>query len=222
VYFGDFSGHDGQNLISLERMLILSNPRHGLPRRRDVAAKFQQGDLNKLLPRPEPLKLNHKTAMLRIKQALGESAISQVRELFREYAKSPDVSPCWQDFDRELASLPDQYSPPEGRLLLAHRVGPDKNESLAGCVAMHKLEEGICEMKRLYVRPEFRGEGAGRELAKALIAEALSIGYGRMRLDTLPIMREAQQLYKMLGFREIPAYQKNPTPGALYFELDLR
>ena len=77
-------------------------------------------------------------------------------------------------------------------------------------------------MKRLYVRPEFRGAGAGRDLANALIAEARSIGYGKMRLDTLPIMREAQQVYRMLGFREIPAYQKNPTPGALYFELDLR
>ena len=77
-------------------------------------------------------------------------------------------------------------------------------------------------MKRLYVRTEFRGEGAGRKLAEALIAEARSIGYGKMRLDTLPIMREAQQLYRVLGFREIPAYQKHSTPGALFFELDLR
>jgi ribosomal protein S18 acetylase RimI-like enzyme len=105
---------------------------------------------------------------------------------------------------------------------LAHRVEPGKDENLVGCVAMRKLEEGICEMKRLYVRSEFRGAGAGRELANALIAEARSIGYGKMRLDTLPIMREAQQLYRVLGFREIPAYQKNPTPGALFFELDLR
>ena len=160
--------------------------------------------------------------MLRITQALGETAIAQVRELFSEYANSPSVSPCWQDFDRELASLPRRYSPPEGRLLLAHRVEPGEDESLVGCVAMHKLEEGICEMKRLYVRPEFRGEGAGRDLAKAVIAEARSIGYGKMRLDTLPVMREAQQLYRALGFHEIPAYQKNPTPGALFFELDLR
>lgn len=160
--------------------------------------------------------------MLRITQALDESAISQVRELFREYANTPGVSPCWQDFDRELASLPGRYSPPEGRLLLAHLVEPGKSESLVGCVAMHKLEEGNCEMKRLYVRPEFRGERAGRKLAEALIAEAHSIGYRRMRLDTLPIMREAQQLYRVLGFRAIPAYQKDPTPGALYFELDLR
>ena len=160
--------------------------------------------------------------MFRITQALGETAIWQARELFREYAKSPGVGPCWQDFAHELASLPGRYSPPEGRLLLAHRVEPGKNESLVGCVAMRKLEEEICEMKRLYVRPEFRGEGAGRELAKALIAEARSIGYGKMRLDTLPIMREAQQLYRVLGFHEIPAYQKNPTPGALFFELDLR
>ena len=175
-----------------------------------------------LLGRPKPLELSHTAVMLRITQALGGSAISQVRELFREYANSPGVSPCWQDFDRELASLPGRYSAPEGRLLLAHRVEPGKDESLVGCVAMHKLEDGICEMKRLYVRPEFRGAGAGRELVNALIAEARSIGYGKMRLDTLPIMRDTQQLYRMLGFSEIPAYQKDPTPGALFFELDLR
>jgi GNAT superfamily N-acetyltransferase len=160
--------------------------------------------------------------MLRITQAVDETAIAQVRELFREYANSPGVSPCWQDFDRELATLPGKYSPPEGRVMLAHHIDPGKTENLVGCIAMRKLEEGICEMKRLYVRPEFRGEGAGRDLAEALIAEARSIGYGKMRLDTLPIMREAQQLYRMLGFREIPAYQKDPTPGALFFELDLR
>jgi GNAT superfamily N-acetyltransferase len=160
--------------------------------------------------------------MLSITHATGETSISQVRELFREYANSPGVSPCWQDFDVELASLPGRYNPPEGQLLLAHHVDPGKTENLVGCIAMRTLEEGICEMKRLYVRPEFRGEGAGRELAKAVIAEARSIGYGKMRLDTLPIMREAQQLYRMLGFSEIPAYQKDPTPGALFFELDLR
>jgi putative acetyltransferase len=222
VYLGGFSGHGGQNLISIGRPLILSNPRHGLLRRKGGAAKFQEGDLNKLLARPEPLELNHEAAMLRITQALGETAISQVRELFREYANTPGVSPCWQDFDRELASLPGRYSPPEGRLLLAHRAEPGKSEGLVGCVAMHKLEEGICEMKRLYVRTEFRGEGAGRKLTEALIAEARSIGYGKIRLDTLPIMGQAQQLYRLLGFSEIPSYQKDPTPGALYFELDLR
>lgn len=160
--------------------------------------------------------------MLSITQALSQSEISQARELFREYAQSPGVAPCWQDFEHELASLPGRYAPPEGRLLLAHNGDSAKGEVAVGCVALRKLEPGICEMKRLYVQPESRGEGAGRKLAEKLIAEARLIGYEKMRLDTLPIMREAQKLYRILGFREIQSYQKNPAPGALFFELDLR
>jgi len=156
--------------------------------------------------------------MMRITQAIAEPEISQAQKLFREYAKSPGVEPCLQDFERELASLPGSYGPPTGRLLLALRQGTQGNDLPVGCVGLRKLEDGTCEMKRLYVRPSLRGEGAGRELVEAVIEEARTMGYTKMRLDTLPNMLEAQKLYKDLGFREIPAYLKNPTPNALCFE----
>jgi GNAT superfamily N-acetyltransferase len=159
--------------------------------------------------------------MLRITEALVEPAISQVRTLLQDYARYPGVVACLQDFEGELASLPGLYGPPRGRLLLALRQGPRGDDEPIGCVGLRKLEDGICEMKRLYVRPTLRGEGAGRALVEAVIAEARTMGYMKMRLDTLPIMREAQTLYKRLGFREIPAYLKNPTPNALCFELAL-
>jgi len=140
------------------------------------------------------------------------------RELFLEYAKSLNFSLCFQGFDGELASLPGDYAPPSGRLLLAEFHG-----RRAGCVALHRLEHGTCEMKRLYVRPEFRGYKIGRRLAEAVIAEARAAGYERMRLDTVePVMRRAVQLYRELGFYEIPAYRPNPIEGALYMELELR
>lgn len=159
--------------------------------------------------------------MLQITQALAEPAISQARNLFREYATSPGVEACLQDFERELASLPGQYGHPTGRLLLALRKGPTGIDAPVGCVGLRKLEDGVCEMKRLYVRPSLRGEGAGRALAESLISEARVMGYGKMRLDTLPTMLEAQALYKSLGFVEIGPYLKNPTPHALCFELAL-
>jgi putative acetyltransferase len=159
--------------------------------------------------------------MLQITQALAEPAISQARTLFQEYAMTPGVEACLQDFERELASLPGQYGPPTGRLLLALRQGPAGIDEPVGCVGLRKLENGVCEMKRLYVRPSLRGEGAGRAMVEKLISEARAIGYGKMRLDTLPTMLEALTLYRELGFREIPAYLKNPTPNALCFELAL-
>ena len=159
--------------------------------------------------------------MLRIAPALAEPDLLQARALFREYASTRGVMPCLNDFERELASLPGQYAPPEGRLLLAIREEPGKLEEVSGCVALRKLEQDTCEMKRLYVRPALRGEGAGRKLVESLIAEARSIGYERMFLDTLPSMHEAHMLYRTLGFREIPAYWKNPTRGVLFFELTL-
>jgi carbonic anhydrase len=160
--------------------------------------------------------------MIRITQAIAEPAISQARALFREYATSRGVEPCWDDFELELATLPGQYAPPDGRLLLAMRETSGSPAEIAGCVALRKLEKDACEMKRLFVPPGLRGEGAGRTLVEALIAEARSIGYARMLLDTLPSMRMAHQLYRTIGFREIPAYHKNPIPGALFFELVLR
>jgi GNAT superfamily N-acetyltransferase len=160
--------------------------------------------------------------MVCVRQAREEPLFSQARELLREYAATPGVDLCVQDFERELASLPGSYAPPEGRLLLAFRDAPGTGGDLIGCVALRRLEEETCEMKRLYVRPAFRGAGAGRKLAEFLIAEARRMGYSRMRLDTLPFMLAAHQLYRALGFREIPAYLKNPTPNALCFELALR
>jgi len=156
--------------------------------------------------------------MLHIVPALSEEAVAQARTLFREYASTIGVEVCLGDFERELDSLPGLYAPPSGRLLLAIQESPGE---AMGCAALRKWDEDTCELKRLYVRPAIRGQGAGRELVKDLIAEARSIGYQRMVLDTLPSMQEAHKLYRSLGFREIPSYQKNPIPGSLFFGLDL-
>ena len=143
--------------------------------------------------------------------------LTQVRELFLEYAKSLNFSLCFQSFEKELADLPGDYAPPEGRLLLAYLEG-----EAAGCVALHKLEAGVCEMKRLYLRPRFRGKKVGFSLATTLIGEARQIRYRAMRLDTVTgTMDEAIGIYRRLGFSEIAAYRPNPIPGALYMELSL-
>ena len=150
-------------------------------------------------------------------QAEWPSQIAQARELFVEYAKSLGFSLCFQNFDRELAGLPGDYAPPDGRLLLAEYEG-----QLVGCVALHKLANGTCEMKRLYLRPQFRGKGLGRALAGRVIAEARQIGYRRMRLDTVePVMKEAVAMYRRIGFKEITPYRANPIAGTLYMELEL-
>lgn len=143
--------------------------------------------------------------------------VAQARELFQEYAQSLGVSLCFQNFEQELAGLPGHYAPPDGRLLLAEYDG-----QLAGCVALHKWESGVCEMKRLYLRPSFRGKGLGRAMAEKIIAEARNIGYRRMRLDTIePLMKDAVEMYRKLGFREIAPYRPNPIAGAMYMELQL-
>jgi putative acetyltransferase len=150
-------------------------------------------------------------------QVESHAQIAQARELFLEYAQSLGFSLCFQNFDKELARLPGDYAPPEGRLLLAEYEG-----KLAGCVALHKLEDDICEMKRLYLRPQFRGKGLGRVLADRILAEARQIGYRRMRLDTVePVMKDAVAMYRRIGFREIAPYRSNPNPGTLYMELEL-
>ncbi len=149
-------------------------------------------------------------------QATTEEQIKRAGELFIEYAKSLDFELCFQNFNKEVAELPGAYSPPEGRLFLAEIDG-----EIAGCIALRKLENEICEMKRLYVKPQFRGHNIGKELVLKLIDEAKGIGYKKMRLDTVPAMQTAQKLYKSIGFKEIEPYRLNPVPGAVYMELEL-
>jgi putative acetyltransferase len=153
---------------------------------------------------------------LRIQPVSAESQLACVRQLFIEYADSLGISLCFQDFERELATLPGKYAPPSGKLLLAY----DGDETV-GCVALRKLDKGICEMKRLYVRPTWRKQGAGRALAEAIITSASEMGYERMRLDTLGTLTPAISLYHRLGFQTIPAYYDNPNDGVVFMELVL-
>jgi len=140
--------------------------------------------------------------------------LDQVRGILCEYAASLDFQLCFQSFDQELAGLPGAYAPPAGRCLIAMEDG-----QIAGIVALRALEEGACEMKRLFVRPAFRRTGLGRRLAEAIVAEARAAGYRVMRLDTVPAMQRAQRLYEGLGFKDTPPYYKNPVPGARFMEL---
>jgi GNAT superfamily N-acetyltransferase len=147
----------------------------------------------------------------------GAAQLETVRTLFMEYATSLGFSLCFQNFEKELEGLPGQYARPEGRLLMAR-----SGDVAAGCVGLRRLGAGICEMKRLYVRPSIRARGVGRGLAEAVIAQAREIGYDRMRLDTVePLMPEAMALYRTLGFYDIASYTPNPLAGALCMELQL-
>ena len=151
-----------------------------------------------------------------IRSVRGDVDVETARTLFKEYAASLEIDLCFQGFEEELAGLPGKYAPPEGGLWLA-----EGESGAAGCVALRPFSPGVCEMKRLYVRPAFRGTGLGRRLAAQTLDEARARGYGRMRLDTLASMASAAGLYRSLGFREIEAYYANPAPGALYFEVEL-
>jgi len=155
--------------------------------------------------------------MLRIDEVRSKEELEEARRLFEEYAGSLGVDLCFQDFEQELATLPGQYAQPAGRLLLACSTG-----EVAGCVALRPLEPGVCEMKRLYVRPAFRALGVGRILAERIIHEASAVGYRSMRLDSLPSMGVAITLYRRLGFRDIPPYRDNPVSGTVYLELPLK
>jgi ribosomal protein S18 acetylase RimI-like enzyme len=154
--------------------------------------------------------------MLTVVDAIAVDGILTVRCLFGEYAASLGIDLCFQGFEEELADLPGGYAPPQGRLLLALQNG-----QTAGCVALRRLEPGVCEMKRLYVRPAYRIQGIGRVLVDRIVHEARQAGYRYMRLDTLPSMAAALALYRRLGFREIAPYYENPIEGAVFLELAL-
>jgi putative acetyltransferase len=152
-----------------------------------------------------------------ILHASSPALVDEARRLFEEYAADIRVDLCFQNFAEELASLPGKYAFPEGALLLAQ-----DGDQFAGCVALRKLEHDVCEMKRLYVRPPFRGHGVGRELAVHVIDLARQHKYRVMRLDTLGWMKPAIKLYEQLGFRRIEPYCHNPQSDAVYMELALR
>jgi GNAT superfamily N-acetyltransferase len=152
-----------------------------------------------------------------IRQAETETDIQTVRELFREYEAWLGMDLCFQGFEEELAGLPGKYAQPEGRLYLVEIDGV-----LTGCIAMRKLEDGICEMKRLFLRDSARGLGIGNELIERLIEDAREIGYLKMRLDTYPPkMGKAVKLYTSHGFKPIEPYYNNPHEGVLFMELQL-
>jgi putative acetyltransferase len=155
--------------------------------------------------------------MLSIIQAETPEQIEEARKLFREYEAWLGMDLCFQGFEQELKDLPGKYAMPGGRLFLGYW-----DEKLAGCIAMRKLEDGICEMKRLFVRDGFRGKAVGVSLIEELIAEAHKEGYAKMRLDTFPPkMGKAVSLYESHGFQPIAPYYDNPHEGVLFMELIL-
>lgn len=154
---------------------------------------------------------------MHITQVERAEELASARQLFQEYAATLGIDLCFQNFDKELAGLPGDYTPPSGRLFLAV-----ENDEVAGCVALRKIGDGICEMKRLYVRPAFRGTGLGRTLTETIIQTARELGYTHMRLDTLPgRMDRAIAMYESLGFTRIEPYYHNPVADAVFMELKL-
>jgi len=150
-------------------------------------------------------------------QAESPTQVEIARQLFKEYAAGLGINLCFQNFQQELDELPGAYAPPTGRLLLAMING-----EAVGCVALRKIDAETCEMKRLFVRPEFRGTGLGLNLAETIISAGRELGYRRMRLDTLPEkMERAVRMYRSLGFKEIEPYYENPVEVGTYMELEL-
>jgi ribosomal protein S18 acetylase RimI-like enzyme len=153
---------------------------------------------------------------MRLLRPVTARDIDNVRQLFREYADSLDFDLDFQDFEDEMRCLPGDYAPPIGRLIVAMKV-----DEMVGCVALRRITDRICEMKRLYTKPYVRGTGVGRCLVRAIIDAAHRIGYEKMRLDTVPSMQAARRLYASVGFEEIEPYRYNPIGGATFMELDL-
>ena len=149
--------------------------------------------------------------MLVIRHALFPQDEKAVLEIFYEYVRSPSVSLEYQNYDAEFASLPGQYGQPDGRLMLA-----EIDARIAGCVALRKVTDAICEMKRLYVRPGFRQAGAGKQLIECIMIEAKSAGYAEIRLDVLPEFKQARKLYEARGFAVADPVSLNLVPGSLF------
>lgn len=153
---------------------------------------------------------------IEFRHAIGQDMIGEARQLFLEYAQSLPIDLGFQDFESELETLPGKYGPPSGSLIMAFI-----NNQAGGCVAIRKIEENICEIKRLYVREDYRGLGIGRSLLDIIIKEASKLDYRSIRLDTLPTMKKAQALYRSFGFYDIEPYIYNPVKGTRFMELKL-
>ena len=154
--------------------------------------------------------------MIKIIYARSQADFEKIKDLFIEYQKFLNIDLCFQKFEEELKTLPGSYASPDGCLLLAL-----DDTTVAGCVALKRLSDNVCEMKRLFVRPPYRGKGYGKLLAKEIIKEARIIGYNKMRLDTLDSLKQAMGLYQSLGFKKIEAYYDNPLHNVVYWELDI-
>jgi putative acetyltransferase len=158
----------------------------------------------------------YKKGMLEIIEA-SPREIALVRELFLEYASTLEFDLGFQGFDKEILELPGNYSAPTGCILLAYQ-----DSEVAGCVALKFCEQGIGEMKRLYVRPQFQGCGIGRALVTSILQKAVALEYQKLRLDTVPSMKTALHMYLSMGFYSIPPYRENPIPGTTYLEHNLQ
>ena len=155
--------------------------------------------------------------MIKIVEVKTAKQYAEIKKLFLEYETWLGFDLSFQSFEKEVSTLPGKYKPPWGSILIALY-----HEKIAGCIALRPLEQTICEMKRFFVRPQFRGKGIGRLLAKAIIKKAKDIGYIKMRLDTHNSFKPAIAIYKNLGFKETGAYYENPMLDISYWELDLR
>lgn len=160
--------------------------------------------------------VNNKEHIVKFRCVTGQDMIEKIKQLFLEYVHSLKVDLSFQNFEEELNTLPGKYGQPRGILILALVNGKE-----AGCIALRNISEDICEMKRLYVRDCYRGLGIGKKLITIVIQEALKMNYQYIRLDTLPMMKNAQALYKSLGFYDIGPYVYNPIDGAKFMELKL-